>query len=125
MLVFTDEDGKIHRVTADTPHQDVNAYYGLPMAHCQYQDLGAGAYFIHFRWDSNDPGQLTETEGKSMALDQLMRFELDGDTGWGIFELLFGGQGYRRYPNWTAMDMSAFTQDKTPVERLPDEGVRQ
>ena len=62
-----------------------------------------------------------------MALDQLMRFELDGDTGWGIFELLLGGQGYRRYPNWAAMDMSAFTQDKTPVERLPadSEGVRQ
>ena len=28
-----------------------------------------------------------------------------------------GGQGYRRYPNWAAMDMSAFKQDKTPVER--------
>ncbi len=57
-----------------------------------------------------------------MALDQLMRFQLDGETGWGgIFELLLGGNGYRRYPpNWTAMDMSAFTQDKTPpVDRLP------
>ena len=119
VLVFTDEDGETYRVTADAPHQDVNAYYGLPMAHCQYQDLGGGGYFIHFQWDSNDSGQLAETEGKSMALDQLMRFELDGDTGWGIFELLMGGQGYPRYPNWTAMDMSAFTQDKTPVDRLP------
>jgi hypothetical protein len=56
-----------------------------------------------------------------------MRFERDGDTGWGIFELLLGGQGYRRYPNWTAMDMSAFTQDKTPVDRLPadSEGIQQ
>jgi hypothetical protein len=97
------------------------------MAHCQYEDLGAGAYFIHFAWDSSDPDQLSETEGKSMALDQLMRFERDGDTGWGIFELLLGGQGYRRYPNWTAMDMSAFTQDKTPVDRLPadSEGIQQ
>ena len=24
-----------------------------------------------------------------------------------------GGQGYRRYPNWAAMDMSSFKQDKT------------
>jgi hypothetical protein len=125
LLVFTDEDGKTYRVTADTPHQDVNAYYGLPMAHCQYRDLGEGEYFIHFQWDSNDSAQLDETEGKSMALDQLMRFELDGDTGWGIFELLMGGQGYARYPNWAVMDMSAFTQDKTPVERLPDDGERQ
>ena len=125
VLVFTDEDGKTYRVSADTVHQHVNAYYGLPMGHCQYQDLGEGAYFIHFHWDSNDSAQLAETENKSMALDQLMRFELDGDTGWGIFELLMGGQGYARYPNWAAMDMSAFTQDKTPIERLPDDGVRQ
>ena len=83
VLVFTDEDGKTYRVTADAPHQDVNAYYGLPMAHCSIQDLGDGAYFIHFQWDSNDPEQLGETEGKSMALDQLMRFELDGPTSVG------------------------------------------
>ena len=54
MLVFTDEDGKTYRVTADAAHQDVNAYYGLPMAHCEYEDLGGGAYFIHFLWDSNE-----------------------------------------------------------------------
>lgn len=126
-LVFTDEDGERYRVIADAPHQQVNAYYGLPMAHCRYEDLGAGGYFIHFHWDSTDSGQLSETEGKSMALDQLMRFSHDGQTGWGVFELLMGGRGYRRYPNWAAMDMSAFTQDKTPVDRLPadSEGVRQ
>ena len=62
-----------------------------------------------------------------MALDQLMRFQLDGDIGWGIFELLLGGQGYRRYTNWAVMDMSAFTQDKTPVDRLhaDSEGIHQ
>lgn len=31
-----------------------------------------------------------------MALDQLMRFELDGHIGWGIFELLLGAEGYGR-----------------------------
>jgi hypothetical protein len=117
VLVFTDEDGTTYRVSADAPHQDVNAYYGMPMSHRKFEDLGNGAYFIHFLWDSNDPGQLSETEGKSMAMDQLMRFQLDGDTGWGIFEILMGGQRYSRYPNWTAMDMSAFTQDKTTADR--------
>ncbi len=39
-LIFTDEDGKTYHVTADAPHQDVNAYYGLPMAHCQYRGPG-------------------------------------------------------------------------------------
>ena len=118
VLVFTDEDGQTYRVTADSPHRHVNAYYGLPMSHCRYQDLGDGGYFIHFRWDSDDAGQLAETEDKSMALDQLMRFDFDGRTGWGVFELLMGGAGYRRYPNWPAMDMTSFTQDKTPVDRL-------
>lgn len=118
-LVFTDEDGKTYRVDAAATHQAVDAYYGLPMAHCQYEDLGGGAYFIHFLWDSTDPAQLAETEGKSMAVDQLMRFSYEGHEGQGIFELLLGGQGYQRYPNWTAMDMSAFTQDKTPAQRLP------
>ena len=117
VLVFSGEDGTTYRVTADTPHRDVNAYYGMPMSHREYQDLGNGAYFIHFLWDSNDPGQLSETEGKSMAIDQLMRFQLDGDAGWGIFEILMGGQCYPRYPNWTTMDMSAFKQDKTPAGR--------
>lgn len=123
VLVFTDEDGEAHRVIAEAPHLEVNAYYGLPMAHCQYEDLGDGAYFIHFAWDSSNSEQLAETESKSMALDQLMRFERGGETGWGIFELLLGGHGYRRYPNWTPMDMSAFTQDKTPVDRLPADGA--
>ncbi|MGA7052420.1 MAG: hypothetical protein WBZ37_14340 [Mycobacterium sp.] len=122
VLDFTDEDGKIYRVTADAPHQDVNAYYGMPMSQRKYQDLGHGAYFIHFLWDSNDSGQLSETEGKSMAIDQLMRFQLDGDTGWGIFEILMGGQCYARYPNWTTMDMSAFKQDKTPADRREADG---
>lgn len=118
VLVFTDEDGQSHRVTAVSPHQEVNAYYGLPMSHLNYEDLGDGAYFIHFRWNSTDSEQLAETEGKSMALDQLMSFEFDGQNGQGIFEILMGGDGYRRYPNWAQMDMSSFRQDQTPVDRL-------
>lgn len=122
VLVFTDEDGKAYRVAAKANHQVVDAYYGLPMAHCQYEDLGNGGYFIHFRWDSENTDQLAETEGKSMAIDQLMQFDYNGHEGQGILELLLGGNGYQRYPNWTAMDMSAFTQDKTPVDRLPADG---
>jgi hypothetical protein len=30
-----------------------------------------------------------------------------------------GGNAYPRYPNWRPMDMSSFTQDNSPVERLP------
>jgi hypothetical protein len=50
-----------------------------------------------------------------------MRFEFNGETGWGIFELLMGGDGYPRYGNWKPMDMSAFKQDTSPAERLPAE----
>ncbi|MBB2772542.1 MULTISPECIES: hypothetical protein [Mycolicibacterium] len=118
-LVFTDEDGETYRVSAESPNQHVNAYYGLPMAKCRYEDLGDGAYFIHYRWDSTDRDELVETEDKAMAIDQLMRFDFDGRTGWGVFEILMGGRAYARYPNWAPMDMSSFTQDKTPVDRLP------
>ena len=101
------------------PNQHVNAYYGLPMAKCRYEDLGGGAYFIHYRWDANDRDELVETEDKAMAIDQLMRFDFEGRTGWGIFEILMGGKAYPRYPNWRPMDMSSFRQDTSPVDRLP------
>jgi hypothetical protein len=119
VLVFTDEDGNDYRVTAAAAHQPVNAYYGLPLSKCTYQDLGGGGYFVYFSWDSNNHDELAEAESKSMAIDQLMRFDFDGQTGWGIFEILMGGNTYPRYPNWRPMDMSSFTQDKSPVERLP------
>ncbi len=120
-LIFTDEDGERYRVTATSPHQHVNACYGLPMAKCNYENLGDGAYFIHYQWDANNRDELIETEDKAMAIDQLMRFDFDGRIGWGIFEILMGGNAYPRYPNWRPMDMASFTQDKTPVDRLPAE----
>ena len=46
-----------------------------------------------------------------MALDQLMRFTDGDDTGYGIFEILAGGEGPARYPNWPKMDMSTFRQE--------------
>jgi hypothetical protein len=123
ILMFTDEDGKTHRVTADSPHQDVNVYYGLPLSSCKHTDLGGGSYFVYFRWDSNNPEELAEIEDKSMSIDQLMRFEFEGRTGWGIFELLLGGQGYPRYANWRPMDMSAFRQDVSTADRLKSERI--
>ena len=35
------------------------------------------------------------------SLDQLMRFEMDGMTGHGIFELLVQGDRYPRYRTWS------------------------
>lgn len=110
VLVFTDEDGRTYRVTADSPHQNVNAYYGQPLPNMRFKDLGNGEYFVHFPWNSADRDQLAQLESRSMSIDQLMRFELDGRTGHGIFEILSGSDGYQRYPNWPAMDMSAFKQ---------------
>jgi hypothetical protein len=91
------------------------------MSGCTYEDLGGGAYFIHFLWDSNNRDALVENEDKAMAIDQLMRFDLDGSTGWGIFEILMGGNAYPRYGNWPPMDMSKFKQDRKTVDRPPAE----
>jgi hypothetical protein len=39
-----------------------------------------------------------------------MHFECDGMAGHGIFEILSGGAGPAKYPNWPVMDMTAFRQ---------------
>lgn len=115
VLVLTDEDGETYRVTADAPHQHVNAYYGQPLPGFGLDDHGAGEYFLHFPWNSADPAELARLEQRSMAIDQLMRFDLDGMTGHGIFEVLSGGDGYARYPNWPVMDMTPFRQAAKPA----------
>jgi len=116
-LVLTDEEGRRYRVVAEPPHQHVNAYYGLPLRGFSYEDHGDGEFFLHFPWNSADRGQLVALEGGAMSIDQLMRFDLDGDVGLGIFEILSGSDGYARYPNWPAMDMGKFRQRAAePVE---------
>ncbi|MDG2306729.1 MAG: hypothetical protein P8R42_19165 [Candidatus Binatia bacterium] len=110
VLVFTDEDGQTYRVTADSPHQHVNAYYGMPLGHMKAQRLEGGGYFLYFPWNSSDREELVALETKSMAIDQLMRFDFDGRVGHGIFEILSGADGYARYPNWPKMDMASFRQ---------------
>ncbi len=110
-LVFTDEDGRTYRVQADAPHQHVNANYGRPLPKVTYEDCGDGEFFLHFPWNSADPSELSAMESATVSIDQLMRFELDGMVGHGIFEILSGSDGYQRYlANWPAMDMSKFRQ---------------
>ncbi len=60
--------------------------------------------------DAGNRDQLVGVEDKTLSVDQLMKFELDGNTGWGIVELLMGGVSYPRYPNWKPMDMSDLKQ---------------
>jgi hypothetical protein len=116
VLVFTDEDGQEHRVTAAAPHQDVNVYYGQPLPTLDYHDLGDGEYFLHFPWNSSDAEELEALEEVSMSIDQLMAFDLDGMTGHGIFEILSGSNGPARYPNWPPMDMTPFRQAASKAE---------
>lgn len=109
-LVFTDTDGVEHRVTGVASDQHVNAYYGLPLAKMNFEDRGDGEYFLHFPWDSTEPGELTALEAGAMSIDQLMAFDYGAMSGHGIFEILTGGRGPARYPNWPAMDMTPFRQ---------------
>ena len=51
-------------------------------------------------WNSTDTADLAEVESGALAIDQLMRYEMDGMTGSGIFELLVRGDHYQRYPTW-------------------------
>lgn len=110
-LVFTDEDGTTYRVEGVADHQHVNVYYGQPLPTLALESFGDGGYLGHFPWDSSDRDQLTALESGAMSIDQLMRFELDGMVGHGIFEILSGGAGPARYlANWPPMDMTPFRQ---------------
>jgi hypothetical protein len=117
-LVLTLEDGERLEVQADSPHQHVNAYYGMPLREkLTYEDRGDGEFLLHFPWSSADAGELAAIEDVSVSFDQLMRFEHAGDAGWGIFEILTGGRSHSRYPNLPAMDVSAFRQQARKAER--------
>jgi hypothetical protein len=109
-LVFTDEDGTRHRVTADTQHPHVNANYGLPLPTMSHEDRGDGEYFVYFPWDSSDRDQLVALEAGTLSIDQLMRCEFGDMSGYGIVEILTGGKALARYPNWPQMDMTKFHQ---------------
>jgi hypothetical protein len=98
-VVFTDEDGEEFRVTADAVHQHVNVNYGRPLPTYQLDDG-----FGWFAWNSSEPTQLAQLEAGTVSIDQLMRFELDGMAGRGIFELLLMGDRYDRYRNWGPMN---------------------
>ena len=78
VLVFTDEDGRTYRVTAESTHQAVNVYYGLPLPNCQYEDHGGGELLHPLRVGQQRSRRAHRDRGKSMSIDQLMRFELDG-----------------------------------------------
>lgn len=100
-VVFTDEDGEQHRISVEADQPDVGVYYGRGPADRQVS--GATSWY---RWDAHDPDQLAELERGALSMDQLMRFDLDGRVGRGIFELFVMGQGYDRYaPNWTPVPL--------------------
>ena len=94
-IVFTDEDGRTFRVTADSPHPDVGVFYGTSLPRRQQ-----GEKVSFSAWNSTDAADLAEVESGALAVDQLMRYEMDGMSGSGIFELLIRGDHYQRYPTW-------------------------
>jgi len=100
--VFVDEDGQRFDVAAHAPQPDVSVCYGS--GHSRRQ---TGHGLSYYAWDSSDAADLDEVESRTISLDQLMRFEMEGMTGHGIFELLVQGDGYARYPSWVPTKLDA------------------
>jgi hypothetical protein len=93
-IVFVDEDDKRYVVKARAEHPNVNVYYGQMLNPTQDALQGQA-------WDQNDLDTLRKVEARAAASDQLMRYELDGMTGYGIFELWVASDGYDKYnANW-------------------------
>ena len=59
-----------------------------------------GEKVVFSAWNSTDASDLAEVESGTLSIDQLMRYEMDGMVGSGIFELLVRGDHYQRYPTW-------------------------
>ncbi len=110
ILTFTDSDAVTYRLVAESRQQHVNVYYGTPLPKRTVENLGNGEFFVHLPWDSADPEELHGVENGAVSIDQLMQFDLDGQTGMGIFEILAGSNSIAKYPNWPPMDMSPFRQ---------------
>ena len=94
-ITFLDQDGETFRVRADATNVNTTAYYGMGMSRRVSADG-----LSYYTWNANDAADLAEVESNAMSLDQLMRFEMDGMVGHGIFELFVAGQRYPRYPTW-------------------------
>jgi hypothetical protein len=93
-IVFVDEDGRRYTVHGRAQHPNVNVYYG-PMLQPSMEPLQGQ------NWDEQDEPSFRRVEGAAPASDQLMRYELEGMTGYGIFEIWVAGDGYDRWAgNW-------------------------
>jgi len=88
-ILFVDEDGKEYLVKATEAHKHVCVYYGLPTP-------PEGGYPANV----NDPAIQAQIARTSMSNDKLMRYELNGMVGYGIFETWVSGDGYDKWPHY-------------------------
>jgi hypothetical protein len=93
-VVFVDEEGEKYVLRASGEHPHVVVYYGPPLKPTRDPVQGES-------WSGHDAETLQAVEAGTVSADQLMRYELDGEVGYGIFELFVSGDGYDRYEaNW-------------------------
>ena len=78
----TDENGRTHDVVETSDHPHCTAHYRSGLDRRQRE--GALSYYV---WNGDDGDDLVEVESNAVSLDQLMRFEMDGLSGHGIFGL--------------------------------------
>lgn len=96
-LRFMDDEGTRHNVNAESIHPEVVVYYGVHNGKALPRK--GDAKFNWFSWNSLNEEELAIVEDGALALDQLMRHELNGEHGFGIFELYAARDPYERYPN--------------------------
>ena len=85
-VLFVDEDGQEYHLKATEGHSNVCVYYAPPI------DQGGG-----FPVDMGNPAVQAKVAAVAMSNDKLMRYELNGMTGCGIFETWVCGDGYDKW----------------------------
>jgi hypothetical protein len=101
-LCFYDARGTAYPVAATTDHLDATLYHGMPAPGTREQD-GDLSWGV---WDATDPEALALADDYTISVDQMLRFEHDGATGAGVFEILAAGEGPDRYPNWAPREVA-------------------
>lgn len=88
-VLFVDEDGREYNLKAKQGHKNVCVYYGGTPASRD------NTYPVNM----NDPAVQNYVSSVSVSNDKLMQYELDGMSGWGIFETWVCGDGYDKWAN--------------------------
>jgi len=91
---FTDTAGSERKAQLSFDHPQACVYHG-PMLKPSTDD------FQWQTWSGTDSAVLAQVQANSYTSDHLMRYEMEGQSGFGVLEVHSAGDGYHGFPYWS------------------------